>query len=273
MTEESRSDTYLLGSQESAHQRYRLFNEIYSPGTLQRLSDMQISPDMDILEIGCGIGDTACYFAKQVVPKGHVTAFDQAPELIEIAKNRAAELKLENITFVCAKAQDFSFPSEQFDFVHSRYVLSYLSDAGDVLRKTYSALKSSGVFMGEEIAQTYLNHGRAEWYKQLASWFARLIEAGGGDPNYGVNRLMSDVLEAGFQDIQASAYWPLEDQQKVVDVLRIALSREMKQNLLSLGIATEKAVDKVVHELAKVDRDYVISASMAVQITGRKPSR
>ena len=270
MTRESRSDTYLLGSEESTHLRYRLFNDIYLPGTLQRVSDLQISPDMAILDIGCGIGDTACYFAQHLVPNGHVTAFDQAPDLIDIANRRAAELGLENIDFVCAKAQDFPFPSEQFDIAHTRYVLSYLSDADDVLRKIYSALKPSGVFFGEEIAQTYIKHGRTEWYERLGSWFAGLVELGGGNPNYGVDQMASDVLGAGFVDIQASAYWPVEDQQKVVDMLRIALSREMKQNLVDLGVATEKDVDEVVSELARPDRNYVISASMAVQIIGRK---
>ncbi len=272
MTQESRADTYLLGSAGSTHLRYRLFNDVYMPGTLQLMSGMQISPDMEVLEIGCGIGDTACYIAQNLVPNGHVTAFDQSAALIEIADRQAAELGLENITFICAKAQDFPFPAERFDIAHTRYVLSYLSDAGDVISKTYGALKRSGVFLGEEIAQIYIRQGPTEWYERLGFWFARLIEIGGGDPNYGIDQMASDVLGAGFVDIRASAYWPVEDQQKLVDMLRIALSQEMKQNLVDLGVATETEVDEVVRELAKPNRDYVISASMAAQITGRKVS-
>lgn len=271
MTDRKGTNTYLLGSEESSLLRYRLFNELYLPGTVLRLSNIPISQDSEILEIGCGIGDTACHFAQNLVPNGHVTAFDQAPDLIDIAKQRAVELGIENVTFVCAKAQDFPLPSERFDFAHTRYVLSYLSDAGDILRKTFSALKPSGIFLGEEIAQTYINHGRTEWYEQMTSWFARLIEIGGGDPNYGLNQLAKDVLEAGFADVQATAFWPVEDQQKVVDMLRISLFKEMKQNLVDLGVATEREVDDVVSELAKPERDYVISASMAAQIVGRKP--
>lgn len=271
MTEENQSDSYLLGSEESAFQRYRLFNEVYMPGTLHRLADLQIAPDGEVLEIGCGIGETACYFARHVVSDGHVTAFDQAPELVKLAEQRAAELHIENISFTCAKAQDFDYPTDRFDFAHTRYVLSYLSDAGEILRMIHAALKPSGLFLGEEIAQIYINHGRAGWYDQMGAWFSRLIELGGGDPNYGVSRLASDMLDAGFTDLQATAHWPLEDQQKVVDTLRIALSREMKQNLVGLGITTEEAVDDVVSELAMQTRDYRISASMAAQIIGRKP--
>lgn len=270
MTPENKSDTYLLGTEESAHLRYRLFNEAYMPGTLQLVSGIQISPEMEILEIGCGIGDTACFFAQNLVPEGHVTAFDPSPDLIEIANGRAADLGLKNITFVCARAQDFEFAAERFDMAHTRYVLSYLSDAADVLRETYKSLKPSGVFLGEEIAQIYIRQGQTGWYERMGSWFSRLIEIGGGDPNYGVSQMASDVLAAGFTDLRASAYWPVEDQQKLVDMLRLALSREMKQNLLDHGVATGQEVDAVVSQLAKADRDYLISASMAAQITGRK---
>lgn len=267
----SGTDTYLLGSEESSLLRYRLFNEIYFPGTRLRLSNIPVAPDGEILDIGCGIGDTACYFAQNLVPNGYVTAFDQAPDLISVAKRRAVELGIENVTFVCAKAEDFAYPSERFDLAHTRYVLSYLSDAGAILRKTFSALKTSGLFFGEEIAQTYITQGDTAWYEQMTSWFSRLIEIGGGNPNYGTTQLAKDVLEAGFADLQATAFWPVEDQQKVVDMLRISLFREMKQNLVDLGVAKEKEVDDVVSRLAKPDRDYVISASMAAQIVGRKP--
>ncbi|MDP5218873.1 class I SAM-dependent methyltransferase [Ruegeria sp. 2205SS24-7] len=124
MTQKSETITYLLGSEAGTLLRYRLFNEVYLPGTKRCLSDFPTNPDMEILEIGCGIGDTACYFAEALVPDGHVTAFDQSPDLIEIANRRAAELDLKNVTFVCAKVQDFPFPSDRYDFAHTRYVLS-----------------------------------------------------------------------------------------------------------------------------------------------------
>ena len=103
MTEPGGAQSYLLGGRENTFQRYRLFNEIYQPGTVARFADLDISPDLNILEIGCGIGDTACYMAKTLVPNGHVTAFDQAADLIELAKRQATELGLENITFICAR--------------------------------------------------------------------------------------------------------------------------------------------------------------------------
>ncbi|MEM6461758.1 MAG: class I SAM-dependent methyltransferase [Pseudomonadota bacterium] len=270
MSDRSEPESYLLGDQKGSYLRYRLFNEIYEPGTIRRLSDLAVSPDMEILDIGCGIGDTACYFARHIVPDGHVTAFDQAPELIEVARRQAAEHEIGNVTFICASAQEFPFPTERFDFAHTRYVLTYLSQAVEVLKETHRALKPSGFFLGEEIAQTYIRHGRAGWYDQLIAWFTKLIETGGGDPDYGHNGLPSDLLDAGFTDLDVSAFWPFEDQQKIVDMLRIALSSEMKETIVSMGLAAEEVVEAVIAELAMPQRDYRISPSMCVQVVGWK---
>jgi ubiquinone/menaquinone biosynthesis C-methylase UbiE len=273
MTEENGRDTYLLGNNYNAFRRYRLFNEIYQPGTLERFATLPVSPDMHLLEVGCGIGDTACYMAQTLVPEGHVTAIDPASDLVDLAKRQASKLGIRNITFLNAKAEDFSYETASFDITHTRYVLSYLSDAGEVLQKVFDALKPSGIFFGEEIAQHYIKHGRTKWYDDMAAWFAKLIEAGGGNSNYGIEQMASDMLTAGFEDLRASAYWPIQDQPKIIEMLRLGLSQEMKQNLVRLEVATETEVDAVISELAAPEPDYVISAAMAAQIVGRKPQR
>lgn len=270
MATEGKDPSYLLGVEASTLQRYRLFDEIYRPGTLQRLSELRLPSHAEVLEIGCGIGETACYFARHVVPNGHVTAFDQAEDLIEIAIRRADELGITNVTFICSDAQSFEYEAERFDFAHTRYVLSYLQDPRDILVKTHGALKPSGVFLGEEIAQLYIRLGPTDWYENMSTWFARLIEAGGGDPDYGLKRLPTDMLDAGLGDLSATAYWPMEDQQKLVDMLRIALSQEMKNNLVRLGLTTAAEVDDVISQLAKPDRDYIISAAVVLQVLGHK---
>ena len=150
-------------------------------------------------------------------------------------------------------------------------VLSYLSDASNIIQRIFDALKPSGIFFGEEIAQQYIKHGRTQWYDAMCAWFARLIEAGGGHANYGIERMPTDMLMAGFENLKATAYWPLEDQPKIIEMLRLALSREMKQNLVRLKIATEEEVDTVLSVMVAERAKYVISPSMVAQIVGRKP--
>jgi ubiquinone/menaquinone biosynthesis C-methylase UbiE len=200
MTESSSSDHYLLGEEESAFRRYRLFNEIYQPTTAERLTTLRLAPDMNILEVGCGIGETACYMARAIVPEGHVTAFDQSADLVAVAREQASAAGIGNITFVCAKAQELYYEKEHFDLAHTRYVLSYSPHARRIVAKVYGALKPSGIFFGEEIAQIYVKHDQPKWFDELTGWFARLIEAGGGTASYGLDRMPSDMLSAGFDN-------------------------------------------------------------------------
>ena len=270
MTESDHIQKYLLGQHEDAFLRYHLFNELYQPGTIQRFAELQIPPDNSILEIGCGIGDTACYMAKNIVPEGHVTAFDEAADLIEYANRQADELGIKNITFIHSTAQEFRFESNRWDVAHTRYVLSYLSDADEILYRTFGALRSSGIFFGEEIAQVYIKHGQTKWYDNMLAWFTALIEAGGGNANYGTSQLASDLLAAGFNILGASAYWPIENQSKIAKMLLLVLSREMKQSIIELQLATEEEVGSVISELNAPERNYVISPSMAAQVIARK---
>jgi len=167
MEETAGSNTYPLGAKKDTLPRYRVFNEIYQPGTIERFAAIPLSPSMHILEVGCGTGDTACHIAKSLVPDGHVTAFDQSSELIDLARQQAADAGIDNVTFECAKAQDFVLLEDRFDVAHSRFVLSYITDARDIVRKIHGAVKPSGYFFGEEVAQSYVMHGQTGWYDDI----------------------------------------------------------------------------------------------------------
>lgn len=273
MTASSSSDHYLLGEEESAFGRYRLFNGIYQPATAERLATLRLAPNMNILEVGCGIGDTACYMARAIVPEGHVTAFDQSADLVAVAREQASAAGIDNVTFACAKAQEFDYEQERFDLAHTRYVLSYSPDARRIVEKVYGALKPSGIFFGEEIAQIYVKHDQPKWFDEMTGWFARLIETGGGIASYGLDRMPSDMLAAGFEDLHVTACWPIEDQAKIVEMLRLALSREMRDTLIHHQIAAADDIDAAVAAMHAPGGDFLISASMVAQVIGRKPRR
>jgi ubiquinone/menaquinone biosynthesis C-methylase UbiE len=56
-----------------------------------------IKPGDNILDIATGIGEPAITGARQVGRNGHVMATDLSPQMLSIAKQRAASLGLENI--------------------------------------------------------------------------------------------------------------------------------------------------------------------------------
>jgi ubiquinone/menaquinone biosynthesis C-methylase UbiE len=266
----TQSDSYLLGMDKSTLRRHALFDEIYQPATAERFATIPVSADMSVLEVGCGIGDTACYLAQQVVPNGHVVAFDQSRELVELGGQRAAERGIDNLEFVCAKAQEFRFDKECFDLVHTRFVLSYMRDAKAIVSKIYAALRDSGIFLGEEIFQAYIKRNEPEWFRDIATWFARLIEMSGGDPNYGLEKLPSDMLEAGFKDLKATAQCPVRDQAQIAEMLRLALANEMRKALIDGKLATNEEIDADVAEMMSLPEDAYISVCMVAQVSGSR---
>ena len=263
-------DTYLLGMDKSTLRRYALFDEIYQPATAERFATLPVSADMNVLEVGCGIGDTACYLAKQVVPNGHVVAFDQSRELVELGRQRAAASGIDNLEFVCAKAQEFQFDKECFDLVHTRFVLSYMRDAKEIVAKIYAALRDSGIFLGEEIFQAYIKRNEPKWFRDIATWFATLIEMGGGNPDYGLAQLPSDMLDAGFKDLKVTAQCPVRDQAKIAEMLRLALANEMRKALVDAKLTTGEEIDDDVAEMMSLPEEACISVCMVAQVSGSK---
>lgn len=262
---------YYLGQHDDALERYQLFNRAYQPGTEQVFSWLALPSNSNILELGCGIGATACYMAREIVPDGHVTAFDVAEELVNSGRRTAQELGIHNITFVHASAQDFKYEPDKYDLAHTRFVISYLPDAAGIVKAVFSALKPSGLFFSEEITQVYMNDGDTQWYDDMKTWFTKLIEAGGGNAEYGGAQLARDMRKAGFSIENASAFWPLREQGVIKRMLAIALANEMKQNLVGLKLATEDEVDAVVARLKAEDDGVYISPTMAAQVLARKP--
>ncbi len=271
MNSGDRHQSYLLGDTRDAVYRYRLFNTVHEPATRDRLATLDIAPDGQVLEIGCGIGQTACLFATETVPEGHVVAFDRSPDLIEAARQNAAERGVGNVTFICASAREFDYEPDRFDLAHTRFVLSYMSDAADIVSRVFGAMKPGGIFFGEEIVQSYILVGDTSWYEPFTRWFAPLIEAGGGHPNYGQHQLPTDVLAAGFTDLRATAHWPLQHQSTCAEMVALAVSREMKPKLVELGIASGEEIDTFVDALMAPERNYTVSPAMVAQIIATKP--
>ncbi|MBB6142136.1 2-polyprenyl-3-methyl-5-hydroxy-6-metoxy-1,4-benzoquinol methylase [Silvibacterium bohemicum] len=76
-----------------------------------------ITPEMRVLDVACGTGNLAIPAARRGAT---VTGLDIAPNLLEQARQRAAEEKLAAV-FVEGDAEQLPFPDEHFDVVMSMF--------------------------------------------------------------------------------------------------------------------------------------------------------
>ncbi len=80
-----------------------------------------------VLDIATGIGEPAITAAKRVGNNGHVLATDISPQMLSIAKQRAASLGVENIMeFKEGDAETIDSPASSFNGVICRWGLMYL---------------------------------------------------------------------------------------------------------------------------------------------------
>jgi SAM-dependent methyltransferase len=104
----------------------------------------ELKPGDRVLDIATGIGEPAATAARSVGQDGRVVATDIAPGMLEIGKERAAELGLANIEFREADAEELELPDEQFDAVLSRFGLMFFPDLKAALTRIHEVLVEAG---------------------------------------------------------------------------------------------------------------------------------
>jgi len=81
-----------------------------------------------VLDVATGIGEPAVTAARLVGPAGRVVGTDISPGMLEVARERAAELGLGNVEFHEMDAEVLDLPESSFDAVLCRFGLMFLPD-------------------------------------------------------------------------------------------------------------------------------------------------
>ena len=115
------------------------FAGVANPWSLGRLE-----PGERVLDVGSGAGMDSLIAALQVGREGSVTGIDMTPEMIEKARRGAAELGLDNVTFVSGEAEDLPFGDASFDVVISNGVIDLIPDKDAVFGSIYRVLAPGG---------------------------------------------------------------------------------------------------------------------------------
>jgi ubiquinone/menaquinone biosynthesis C-methylase UbiE len=94
-----------------------------------------------VLDLGCGAGHASfatAPFAREVI------AFDLTRAMLEVTAAAAKERSLSNISTTQGSVEELPFPSQQFDFVMSRYSAHHWNDVPRALKEVKRVLKPGG---------------------------------------------------------------------------------------------------------------------------------
>lgn len=103
-----------------------------------------VQPAMQVLDLACGTGEPAISLASAVGPHGRVTAIDINAELLEVARGRAQQRTLANISFQQADAHALPFQDATFDLVTSRFGVMFFDDIARALGEARRVLRPGG---------------------------------------------------------------------------------------------------------------------------------
>ena len=94
-----------------------------------------------VLDFGCGTGLICNEIADSV---NMVYAIDISSKMIDIAKNKAANRKIQNINYIYTTIFDERFKEDSFDVILVFNVLHLLDDSQKVIQRIYELLKPEG---------------------------------------------------------------------------------------------------------------------------------
>ena len=101
-------------------------------------------PGHRVLELAAGPGDTGLLAAELVAPGGLLISTDAVPEMVELARARAAELGIGNADFRTMDAEWIDLPAASVDAVIARWGYMLLADPGAALSETRRVLRPGG---------------------------------------------------------------------------------------------------------------------------------
>lgn len=162
-------------------------------------------PGHRVLDLGCGPGYATLDLARLVGAEGRVRGVDVSARFVGELRRRAAALGLANVDADVQDVEALDLPGAAFDGAYARWVLCFLRDPGETVRRVARALRPGGRFVVHDYANypaVQLAPGDPVFDRAIAA-VLRSWRAGGGDPCIGT-RLPGLMEEAGLRVVSVT---------------------------------------------------------------------
>jgi SAM-dependent methyltransferase len=114
------------------------------PVSIWMLDHADLQPGQTVLELAAGPGDTGFMAAERIKPGGKLISSDAVAAMLDVARERAQELGVDNVEFTQLQLEWIDQPTASVDVVLVKWALMLLLDPGAALRECRRVLKPGG---------------------------------------------------------------------------------------------------------------------------------
>ena len=125
-------------------ERQNAMDTMLSPLGEAALNKLNFNEEENVLDIGCGCGDTTLNIAKRIGPLGNVTGLDISEPMLKRAKESASEMSITNTSFKCVDAQTEDLGDQIYSAAFSRFGVMFFEDSIAAFKNINKSLISGG---------------------------------------------------------------------------------------------------------------------------------
>jgi SAM-dependent methyltransferase len=116
----------------------------HGEAAVRMLDAAALRPGERVLELACGPAGVGLRAARAVEPDGSVLLTDFSEGMVQAARDRATELRVENVDFAVADAQKLDLPDDSFDAALCRFGYMLMGDPFAAMQETARVLRPGG---------------------------------------------------------------------------------------------------------------------------------
>jgi SAM-dependent methyltransferase len=208
-----------------------------------------VQPYEQVLDIGCGLGQTTCEAARLARP-GSALGVDISEPAIERARELAQTQGVHNVSFERADAQVHRFPPERFDLAMSRFGTMFFDDPVAAFANIGRALRPAGRL----VMMVWQAGERNEWEVAIRQSLKAVASEGPDAFSLADPPTVTGTLEAAgfagatFSDVHEPVYYGADVSAALDWVRGFACTREVLSRLDPA--AMERALGRLREMLA-----------------------
>ena len=236
------ADGYVMGRTSAETERLQLQASVLAPHSAHLLRLAGITPGMRVLDVGCGAGDVSMLLGELVGPDGAVIGVDMNPAVLELARARAAEAGLANVSFLAGDLMDLRL-GQPVDALVGRLILIHLKEPAAIVRALSRLVRSGGVVSFQEfnVTRAHLVPPTPVAAKSL-DWVIGALRAAGLNPDLGA-QVASILGDAGLPVAGAATAGPAGSAESAMPAYLAGTLRSVLPVAIAHGQVTEAEVD------------------------------